>query len=137
MIYNIKNKNFYENKEISFVFISNIEELICIKQNKDFTNINNFVFDFNNLDNENIHFLYFINKNIYVNDVNLDDTKYKKIFMNPIISGIVNVSDYFKLEYTKFNSEIKCQIDIYNIICHININDILKFSIISNNNLLS
>jgi hypothetical protein len=106
----------------TIIYINTIEEIIYIENSTYFKKIKIFIFNYEFIDCEEINLLYFINKNCYIWDNELNINDYKKILLNPIISGIFNVNkDFIK------NDTIKYQYEIENEVCHINFVKICKY----------
>ena len=118
--------NKYNNLDYDFdhivIKINTMEEIICIENSQYFKKITNFVFDYALIEHEEISCLYFMNKYCYVWDNKLNMSDYKKILLNPIISGIFNVNKDLIKSYN-----INYQYEIINEICHINFNKICKY----------
>jgi hypothetical protein len=120
-------KKYIKNKYFG-ILIHSIKQLIILQNSKFFHDINNILFNYNLLKNEEIHFLYFINKNCYILDDNyLNFKKYNKILLNPLISGICNISQSFIDNIKNYTHSINYQYEIKNKICHININKIIEY----------
>ena len=106
--------------------INNIEQVKYIQYSSLLKKINYFIFNYNLIDNAKIHFLYFINKNCYIWDNELNINDYKKILLNPIISGIFNVNkDLIK------NYKINYQYEIENEVCDINFGKICNYLVLN------
>ena len=121
-----KNINIDSNK-IGIKF-SSIDQVITLYNTPIFKNIQIMLINYNMIDDEEIHFLFFIGKKIFVFDDNINnDTIYQKILLNPLISGLCNVTDYFINNNNKYNKKISIQTDIINDICHINIEKIQNY----------
>ena len=87
-----KNINIDSNK-IGIKF-SSIDQVITLYNTPIFKNIQIMLINYNMIDDEEIHFLFFIGKKIFVFDDNINnDTNYQKILLNPLISGLCNVTD--------------------------------------------
>jgi hypothetical protein len=130
MRYYIKNKNIIDlnidNQNIWFT-IKSIKELLLFYNSPIFEKIKNIQINYELIEYEELQTLFFINKNIFVCDNNLNDYKYQKIMLNPTIYGICEISEYFEKNYKNFKSKIEKQIDIVNDICHINILNIQEY----------
>jgi hypothetical protein len=114
--------NIYLNNSSTGIKISSIEQVLMLNYITNFKNITNILINYELIENEEIHFLFFIGKNIFIFDDNInDDNIYQKILLNPLVYGISNISEYFIKNNSKYKREILIQSDIVNDICHINI----------------
>ena len=90
-------------------------------------NIQYFIIDHLLIDDENVHFIFFVNKTIFVNYSDNENIT-KKIFLNPMIEGIYNIPQNFDINsVNNYKTEINQQIDILNKICHINVCKIIEY----------
>lgn len=130
--YILKNNYFIFHKEIDItnlgIKISSLEEAIIFNNLPFFNNIKNLLINYDLIDIEEIHLLFFKGKHIFIYDKTFNnDEVYQKLIQNPIVYGICNISDYFIENNIKYKREINLQIDIVNEICHINIGKILDY----------
>ena len=116
-IYNIYDKY---NFEKCIIQIENIDQIIYLQQLDFFCKIKNILINYDLVEHEEIHLLYFIDKNCFIlDDNNLCSYKYKKILTNPLLSGIFNINESF-IDYNINNN-------IINEVCHINIKKICEY----------
>ena len=97
------------------------DDIKMLRINDNVKNINNVFINFDLTDDPDIHLLYFLNKNIYVNYHN-NKQQLNKIIANPIVKGIYDTPSDFKIEV----NDSQYQNDIINTTCFINVNEILK-----------
>lgn len=114
-------------RKIDTIHIFSIEQAIFLYKLPHFKEISNIIITYDMLDDEEIQFLFFIGKSIFVVDEGFNDAVYQKIILNPIICGLYNLKEYFVNNYNKFENKIKFQSDIVNDVCHININKIIQY----------
>ena len=119
-----KKSNIYSEKKLNIsnknILINSHNELLTIDNIK---NIENIFLNYNVIDTKKIYLYYFLNKNIYIN---YDINKYqeKSIINNPIFAYIFNFNNFNII--SKIN-KINKQVDIINDICHIDVNSIIKY----------
>jgi hypothetical protein len=114
----------------TIIKVNNIEQIIYIINSPFFKKIINICFNYELIEYKETHLLYFINKNCFIWDNELNIHDYKKILLNPLIYGIINA----KYELIS-NHIISYQHEIENEVCHINIVKILNYFVENIDNL--
>lgn len=118
---NILFEKIKNNKNVG-IKIKRLETIKILTRLSIFKFINNFLLDYDLIDNEEVFTLFFVGKKITV-DIKNNESCIQKILLNPIISNIYNLPNNINME--KFKYKIQHDYEIENNIGYINVNEIL------------